>query len=160
MASQITEEMAVEIYQQLLDQICTAYFENDFDAFQAAIHVPHRYSTKENELQITTCAQMREAFDAFRGYLKGLGVTDFIRICTGAAVLGPTKIIAGHTTEFLRHGNRLHEPYEVWATLEFIDGTWKVTSSENAITDTSWQAMAFRQGATMTDTPRPPRAEQ
>lgn len=160
MASEITEEMAVEIYQHLLDKICAAYFENDFDAFQNALHVPHRYSTKGNEQLITTCAQMKEAFDAFRGYLKGLGVTDFIRICTGAAVLTPTKIIASHTTEFLRNGNRLRDPYEVWATLEFIEGTWRVTSSENAINDTSWQAMAFRQGATLKDTPRPARTEQ
>ena len=61
--------------------------------------------------------------------------------------LANSKIIGGHMTEILRDGTRLRQPYEVWATLELINGAWMVTSSENAIADTSWQALAFRQGA-------------
>lgn len=146
MGSEITEEMAVQIYQKMLDQICAAYFGDDFDAYTGAIAVPLYYSTKDNAYEIHNIAQMKEAFVAYRDYLIGLGVTDFIRICNGAAVLSPTKIIGTHTSELLRHGTRLRDPYEAWITLEVVDGTWKVTHSDTSITDTSWQAVAFRQG--------------
>ena len=147
MAEKITEVQAKQIYQDLLDRICDAYFDNDFEAFKAALHVPHSYATEGEERQIQTYDQMREAFDCFRDYLTGVGVTHFIRTCTGAMQLGHDKIIGGHMTETLRDGTRLRQPYEVWATLQMIHGKWMVISSENAISDTSWQALAFRQGA-------------
>ena len=153
MAQAFNEEMAKRIYQDLLEKICYAYFENDFGAFQEAMHVPHHYRTETDAQQIDTVDQLRRAFDCFRDYFEGLGVTDFIRTCTGAAIIGPEKIAASHVTELLRNGTRLHQPYEVWAILELVDGQWKVTSSENAIADTSWQAHAFRQGAEMTHEP-------
>ncbi len=149
MPEKMTETEATEIYQDLLDRICDAYFSGDFSAFKAAIQVPHVYKTEGQEQHIESYEQMQQAFDCFCDYLQGVGVTDFIRTCTGAMELGPNRILGGHTTELLRNGARLREPYTVWATLELIDGNWMVTSSENAISDTAWQSLAFRQGAAM-----------
>ena len=159
MTAELTEEKASEIYQDLLDRICDAYFVGDFPAFKTAIHTPHTYSTEEKQHRIENDAQMEQAFNCFRDYLQGMGVTDFIRECTGAAFLAPNRIIGGHKSELLRNGTRLREPYTVWATLELLDGVWKVTSSEIAIADTAWQSVAFRQGAAMTDAPQQPRTE-
>ena len=147
MAQVVDEKGAKQVYQDLLDKICYAYFENDFDAFQDAMHMPHHYRTETDAQQIDTADQLLRAFHCFRDYFVGLGVTDFIRTCTGAALLGPDKIAASHMTELLCNGTRLRQPYEVWAIVKKVDGIWKVASSENAISDTSWQAHAFRQGA-------------
>ena len=149
----ISEEKAAEIYQQLLDDIQAAYFANDFAHYRQMIHAPHTYSTKGGTLRIADYDQLLLSFQAFGEYLQGLGVTEFRRKCLGAAVLSADKFIGSHSTEFLRDGTSLREPYEVWATVERIDGRWVVTGSENAIEDTSWQAHAFRQGAERIHTP-------
>ncbi|MEO1640205.1 MAG: hypothetical protein AAFU41_13280 [Pseudomonadota bacterium] len=143
----VTEEEACAIYQDLLDRICDAYFSDDFASFQTAIHVPHQYKTEDGEHRIETYEQMHEAFKAFRDYLIGVGVTNFVRRCTGALALSEAKLIGSHETDLLQNGVRLREPYEVWATLELVEGQWKVVSSENAVKDTCWQSFAFQHGA-------------
>lgn len=154
MPAEINEELAKQIYQTSLDRICDAYFSNDFDAFLAHMHVPHSYTTQDGtQHTITNQIQMREAFDCFRQYLTGLGITHFIRECTGAMFLCETKIIGGHVSEFLQNGTRVREPYDVMAVLELIDGAWGVVSSENALPNTSWQSQAFRHGAQKTNEP-------
>lgn len=148
MRTEINEEMARQIYQDSLDQIGKAYFDNDFDAFKAKIHVPHQYATQDGTQHvITNHTQMRDAFDCFRDYMFGLGVTHFVRNCTGAMALCETKIIGGHQSEFLQNGTRIRDPYDVMSIMELIDGTWQVTSSENALPDNAWQVMSFRHGA-------------
>jgi hypothetical protein len=152
-AQLVDEKDAKQIYQNLLDKICYAYFENDFDAFQDSLHVPHHYRTESDAQQIDNIDQLRRVFHCFRDYFLGLRVTDFIRTCTGTALLGPNEFSASHMTELVRNGTRLRQPYEVWAIVKRIDGIWKVASSENAISDTSWQAHAFRQGAELKHEP-------
>ena len=147
MSSEITEKQAADIYQDLLDRIWDAYFNDDFDAFRSTMNVPHTYTTEVKEQTIETYDQLQIAFNSFRQYLIGMGITDMVRQCTGAMALGDRKIIGGHTTVLLRDGEELREPYSVWATLELTDGTWKVTSSENALSDTAWQSKAFGEGA-------------
>ena len=149
MADLICEKEAHRIYQDLLDRICDAYFSDDFAAFKTLIHTPHVYRTETTEQRIETVEQMEQAFACFRDYLLGVGVTDFLRNCIGATALTPTKILGGHITDLLSNGTRLRDPYEVWATVELIDGAWRVTGSQNAVADTSWQSHAFRQGAQM-----------
>jgi hypothetical protein len=152
MTETLTEDSAFVIYQGLLDEISDAYFAGDLDAYLHVVHVPHEYSTDSAAHCINDASQMEAVFDSFRGYLEGIGVTDYLRSCTGAAPISNTKILGGHTTELLRNGARLRDPYEVWSTLELIDGVWKMTGSQNAISDTSWQAHAFRQGVEMKTT--------
>lgn len=148
MPIEITEKMARQIYQDSLDQIAKAYFDNDFDVFKEKIHVPHKYATQDGTQHvITNYTQMRAAFHCFRNYLLGVGVTHFVRNCTGAMALSETRIIGGHLSEFLQDGTRIRAPYDVMAILELIDGTWKVISSENGLPDNAWQTMSFRQGA-------------
>lgn len=147
MAQAVDEEMAKQIYQDLLDKICRAYFENDFCAFEEAMHVPHHFRTECVAQQIDTIDQLRHAFNCFREYFLGFGVTDFFRTCTGATPIGTDKIVGRHVTELLQNGTRLRPPYEVWGTLELIGDSWKVASSENALSDMSWQAHAVRKGA-------------
>ncbi|WP_341365388.1 hypothetical protein [Yoonia sp. BS5-3] len=148
MSPEVREETAKQIYQGALDRIGKAYFDNDFAAFQAEVYVPHHYTTQEGtEHVIANYAQLREAFDCFRDYFIGLGVTDFVRTCTGAMYLSETKIIGGHDTEVLQSGTRIRDPYSVMSIMELIDGVWQVCSSENALPDNSWQVMSFRHGA-------------
>jgi hypothetical protein len=125
LAQAVDEEMAKQIYQDLLDKICRAYFENDFCAFEEAMHVPHHFRTECVAQQIDTIDQLRHAFNCFREYFLGFGVTDFFRTCTGATPIGTDKIVGRHVTELLQNGTRLRPPYEVWGTLELIGDSWK-----------------------------------
>ncbi len=110
------------------------------------VHVPHRFSTEGKDFVVETVEEMERSFHHFREYLSGLGVTDFVRTCTGAAFLGTEKIMGAHISDLIRNAQRTREPYEVWSSLELIDGDWKVVASQNAIADTSWQAITFSQG--------------
>lgn len=131
----------------MLDDIRRSYAERDFSIYNHHLHVPQVCSTFGGTEQIDTPEQLQETFNCVCDYLTSLGVTEFKRTCTSAVVFGPNKIIGSHITELIGQGGPLREPYEVWVTLEYLDGRWKVTSSENAVSGTSWQAYAFRQGA-------------
>ncbi|MDP5085396.1 MAG: hypothetical protein NWQ23_08240 [Yoonia sp.] len=147
MQDSVTEDHAVAIYQAMLDDIRRSYAERDFSIYNHHLHVPQVCSTFGGTEQIDTPEQLQETFNCVCDYLTSLGVTEFKRTCTSAVVFGPNKIIGSHITELIGQGGPLREPYEVWVTLEYLDGRWKVTSSENAVSGTSWQAYAFRQGA-------------
>jgi len=147
-----SEAAATAIYQRLLDQIGETYFANDFAGFARFVHVPHRFITESEEKLIETPTQLQTGFDKFRDYLTGVGITNFIRKCSGAMFLSPDRIIGSHMTEMISQGTRIREPYEVWSTLERIAGRWMVISSRNAISDISWQAIAMGQTATTIDT--------
>ncbi|MEJ6403592.1 hypothetical protein [Yoonia sp. 2307UL14-13] len=145
---QLTESAAKDIYQGLLEKIGASYFDNDFASFRQMVHVPHHFSTEGKYFVIDTTEDLETSFHHFREYLAGLGVTDFIRTCTGAAFLGEDKIMGAHVSDLIRNGARTREPYEVWSSLDLIDGRWKVTGSQNALSDTSWQAITFSHGKT------------
>lgn len=147
MEDRLTEDKAIEIYQTMLDDIRRSYSERDFSIYHGHLHIPQVCSTFDGTEQIDTVEQLQETFHCVCDYLTGLGVTEFHRVCTSAVVFGPDKIIGTHTTTLISNGKNLREPYEVWVTMERIEGQWKVVSSENAISGTSWQAYAFRQGA-------------
>lgn len=149
MQDQVTEDEAVAIYETMLDDIRRSYSERDFSIYNYHLHVPQVCSTFDGTEQIDTREQLQETFNCICDYLTGLGVTEFKRTCTSAVVFGPNKIIGSHTTELIGNGVPLRDPYEVWVTMEFLEDRWKVVSSENAVSGTSWQAYAFRQGAQM-----------
>lgn len=142
----LDENTAKRIYQELLDQIGSAYFDADFASFHRVVHVPHRFATEGKEHIVETTEHLHRSFDCFREYLAGLGVTDFVRTCTGAAFLGPDKIVGSHISDLISNGTRTREPYEVWSTMRRIDDRWQVVASQNALADTAWQAITFAQG--------------
>ena len=146
MTAEVSEEAARQIYQASLDKITKSYFDDDFDSFQANLSIPYTYVAPDGtKLVITNAAQTRDAFNCFRDYLLGAGVTHYVRDCMGAMFLEDKKIIGGHVSQFLQNGTQVREPYDVMMVIELIDGAWRTTSSECSPPKTAWPAVSFRQ---------------
>lgn len=144
----LDDATAQRIYQDLLDKISASYFDADFAYFRQAIHTPHTFATDGKNHVVKDEKELRQSFDKFCRYLKGAGITNFIRTCQSAAFVATDKIVGEHVSHMIRKDTWTREPYEVRSVLHRIDGAWMVVSSENALPDSSWQAIAFRHHTT------------
>ncbi|MEM9787188.1 MAG: hypothetical protein AAF801_11850 [Pseudomonadota bacterium] len=140
---------AREISEYLLKVTADALMQQDFDSFAAVFGLPQTMTTAHREIRLLTRDDLRTAFDQMCHHFQSIGVTELRRTCEAAEFHGPDRVEATHTSYVIRHGKELTPPYPVYSVLERIDGHWKVTRTDYALSDDLPQARALDpQGAT------------
>ena len=141
-----TDDEAKQIYQDLLDRIAQAYFENDFAYYVSIIGLPHRFTTGEKTHILETSEELHSSFNSFREYMIGIGITNFVRVCSDAFATPNGELIGTHTTHMIANGIRQGGPYLVQSALEWRNDRWVVIASNNALLETDWQARTLTLG--------------
>ncbi len=141
---QYENSTAKEIYQDMLDRIGRAYFEDDFDYIRRVIFVPHTFVTFESTYVMETESDLRVMYDNLRSHLKRHNIDTYDRFCHAADFKSPTLIEGMHMTHMLSGAQQIEKPYPVRSFLKLIDGEWQVFCSDNALTDDGWPTRALK----------------
>ncbi|WP_298293213.1 hypothetical protein [uncultured Litoreibacter sp.] len=124
---------AADIHQAHLDALSIAQLSGDFDAFLAGIGLPHTMICEDTETLIESPAHLERLFFSFHRTLTSQGVTEFVRLSTGADFITPDAICGQHETHIIRDGFRLVAPYANRLRLERLNGGWFETKAANAV---------------------------
>ena len=123
------------ISQDLLDRSGAAYLSGKADAFVQCFALPHVIRTFETVQVIETRADLLAIFDAMRAYFRKVGLTDMVRHCLSAHLVGETTIRATHESRYLSGTCLVQRPIVAMSTLRRIDDVWYVTEGQYAIQD-------------------------
>lgn len=147
------EMSAEDVVNYTLDRTGEALDTGDFDLFHSVFHLPHRISTFEGTKILKTDADLREVFNDARMHRQFMGATGVIRYVVSAEYKTPTQVEGVHMTHVMAGELRIKEPYPTFAIVKWIDGAWKVVSSDYAIDTENPQSGVRINQSTLTRNP-------
>lgn len=128
-------EVAMGIYQNLLDRINECYKSGDFGAYLEMVHVPHHIRTSDRSFVLREVNELKTMFDEFIDLRKRLKADTFKRICTTARFKGANQIEGEHVSHLLS-GSRYVQPSAHHRAMMMKIGTkWVVCASHSKITE-------------------------
>ncbi|MEP1765462.1 MAG: hypothetical protein ABJJ53_02225 [Sulfitobacter sp.] len=105
----------------------------DFDTFASRFHVPHFISTIKDKTVLENNDDLLRVFKKVTQDYAIKGVTNLVRICEVAEYRTTTRIEATHTAHMMAGNDRIGPATPCFSVLEYIDGLWKVSSSQYAV---------------------------
>ncbi|MEM9432790.1 MAG: hypothetical protein AAGA12_02620 [Pseudomonadota bacterium] len=135
---------AKEIYQDMLDRIGQAYFDDDFDYIRRVIFVPHTFVTFESTYVMETETDLRKMYDNLRVHFRSQNIDTYHRVCHAAEFKSSTLIEGMHVTHMLSDVQQVEDSYPVRSFLKCVDNVWQVFCSDNAITEDGWHSRALK----------------
>ena len=129
----VKSQTAKEISEMLLKITGDALLSNDFETFAPCFHLPHLIETPDCKKVLENLDDMRVVFDRVSDDYHRRQVTNLVRICEVAEFRGDTRIEATHVTHMMCGNQRVVDPFPAFSVLEFIDGRWRVSSSQYAV---------------------------
>lgn len=124
---------AVTIYQTHIDDLSDALLRRDTQAFMARMSHPHLMVTEDCIVKTSSADAAHSNLFEFFTTFNAQNVTDFIRLCSAAHFVTPTRIEGTHVSHMLSGGTRICQPYSNRIRLECINGVWLETAASNAI---------------------------
>lgn len=128
---------AREISEMLLEETRAALMADHFEAFAECIHLPHFIASSDDKRVLETLQDLRDIFKKVIQDYVSKRITELVRFCDVAEYRSPTRIEATHTTHLMSGNQRIGDPFPVFSVLEFIDGRWKISSSQYAVEKTT-----------------------
>ena len=127
---------AADVSNYLLDITGRAMMSGDFETFRSCFHLPQKLETFDGTRERRTPDELRQTFEPVRIHYRRQGVTQLVRDCVSAEFKGDDEVHATHQA-FLLAGTELRQqPFPGFSILKRVDGDWKITFSQYAITDT------------------------
>ena len=142
------------IYQKVIDLLSYATLHGDAEIIRNHIRVPFTMTTETAEFVYDDEDEMVASCLVYTATLRGMGVTDYIRIAREACSLGADRIEGVHYTHTIRRAERLMAPYPSRMIIERKNGVWAVTHALHAITNDR-EPIYMPVPAPGTDAPRP-----
>lgn len=134
---------AKEISEMLLEETRIALLADDFDAFAVCVQLPHFIASSDNKKLLETREDLHDIFKKVVQDYDSKQITDLIRFCEVAEYRHEKRIEATHITHLMSGNNRIGAPFPVFSVLEFIDGRWKISSSQYAVEKTTSVGLAL-----------------
>jgi len=125
--------MDQSVFQEWLDTVGDAFFNDDFETYFKAVALPLIVKTATAEMQVVDAVGLRKGFDAWQAMLTTYHATDMIRTCRGVHDISDTEITGLYDTEILANGQRAMPPFTSKMTLRKTD-TWRATYVESGMT--------------------------
>lgn len=129
-------EKAIEIASAMLARTSRAIMEDDFDALADCFEFPNRVESESGVRIVATRDELKTIFIALVRTLKQRGVTHYERRCLAAEFRGPDEVATTHETRLMHGSQMLSTPYPAFGTITRINGNWKITTSQYAVTNT------------------------
>lgn len=126
---------AREISEYLLEETRRTIFENDFDGFLACFELPNVVETFEGTQTLETPNDVRRIYDNNKAYFARKGVTEMVRTCLAAEFLDADTVQSTHETRIVAGKIMIQRPFPVFSILRRIEGQWRISRSQYAITD-------------------------
>lgn len=136
-------QTAREVSEHLLKVTADALLAQDFDSFANVFGLPQRMTTDGSEITLKTRSELGQTFHQTCAHFQSTGVTELRRICEAAEFNGPDRVEATHISHVIANGENIMPPYPVYSVLERINGQWKITASDYALSDDHPQAQAM-----------------
>ncbi|MEQ8367263.1 MAG: hypothetical protein RIB61_11195 [Roseicyclus sp.] len=133
-----TSDIAMEIYQELLDTLSAALLSGDHARFLAHIVTPHRMVTDTKTIHVPDLDSARVHFDRLSQSLRAQGITQYIRIASSARFDGPDQIRGEHISHMLRGAVPAAPAFGCEMQLICRDGVWGVLMSRHKARYLSW----------------------
>jgi hypothetical protein len=127
-----------EVLQAFLDEVGRATIQGDWDAYRAGIALPFELTTAAACLRIDTEADLRLGFDQFVGMLRGLHVTDYVRLVRWAREAGPAKIEGEYDNHLIAGGHRAVPPFRSAMTIVEGGGRWRAVRVRTELSNARW----------------------
>lgn len=116
---------AADIYQSFLDAGSELLMAAAFDALADSMVYPQTMETSDSVVRYENRDMMIDAVEHFRGFLSGVGATDYHRVCHFATFEPGSDVIAGeHTTYILKGGSFAVPPYRNRMWLRRVNDHW------------------------------------
>ncbi len=129
---------APTLLQCYLDEVSVAVMQGDWVGYEAHVCLPFHLVTQTANLTVSTQAELRQGFDAFRETLHLQHITDYIRLVESATQLDPDLITGQYMTHLLAGGQRVINPFRSSITLRLIGNQWRAASITNALANSRW----------------------
>lgn len=123
------------IYQKVIDLLSYATLHGDAEIIRNHIRVPFTMTTETAEFVYDDEDEMVASCLVYTDTLRGMGVTDYIRIAREAQNIGPDRIEGVHYTHTIRRAERVMLPYPSRMVIERKDGVWAVTHAHHALSN-------------------------
>ena len=140
---QCEPKTAREVSEHLLKVTADALMQQDFESFAAVFGLPQTMTTEWREIRLVTRDDLKATFEQMCQHFQSLGVTELRRTCEAAEFHGPNRVEATHTSHVIANGHEVVPPYPVFSVLERVEGTWKITGSDYALSENDPQAQAL-----------------
>jgi len=137
-------DLAVKIYQSVLDGYGDAVNLNEFDRYLPFFELPHVFETFEGRVTIQTAEELRRVFDSLQASMAVSGVCTLERTCAMAQFDGKETIKGVHDTRWRDASGNVKETYTGLCTLRCTDNQWRVTESQFAEEDTCRPTLVLR----------------
>jgi len=144
-------ETAREIAEHLLEQTGEALMTGNFEQFQDCFELPQDMDTFAGRQHLKTVDDLRAVFDHVRGHFHSIGMTSLNRRCLEATFRNDETVVTMHESRVVTRGHHLREPYYALGTIQRIDGVWKITFSQYAISGSDKHSLALMGGPVRTD---------
>jgi hypothetical protein len=128
----LTPDRARKIYQTVLDGICKAQADDDFDAYATFFLLPHTVETFDSRSIIETRDDLRMVFAAMRDHLDRAGVIAVTRLCSVAEFAGADTIQGSHETWLVTPRHLIREHYTALSMMVRTDTGWRSASGQYA----------------------------
>ena len=124
----VIERTAMQIYQDLLDEIGMSYGCRDFDAFARVVHVPYHFTAADDTFVVRDHKGLRRMFEMICDHLAAAGVDLSDRVCTEAKFIRGSRLEGTHISRYdTTQQNRVR------SVLLLVAGRWMVCASDNTI---------------------------
>ncbi|MGC3939231.1 hypothetical protein ACOTTU_15615 [Roseobacter sp. EG26] len=134
----MTSAEAMSIYQGVLDALSTATMMGDVATALERTKLPYLRRTVNSEVIVETEEDLAEGFKVYGATLRGLGVTNWVRLATDASFLGENYIAGHHVTHSLKDATPVIETYASRMVLMLEDGIWKMLELESMLSNSKW----------------------
>lgn len=141
---------ARQVSEMLLKKTASALMTRDFGAFEDAFHLPQVMTTNDSKIRVTDRKGLAQIFEKMCDHFEACGVTSLVRECEAAEYRSPTRVEATHISHVVADSQHVKPPYPVFSVLEWIDGRWKIVSSDYALDDDCGQAVAMKSAGDVT----------
>lgn len=143
----LSDDLALRIYQSILDGSGDAVNLGSFDRYLPFIQIPSVLETFEGRTSIDTAEALRAMFDQLLLDIQKIGATRMERSCTVAQFNGPKTIRGVHDSRLVDDAGRTIETYTGMGTLNLIDGQWRVVLSQFVEEEVSLPSRTLRNSA-------------
>ena len=124
---------AVSIYQAHIDALSDTFLRRDHHAFSGRMSFPHTMILDDQAVVTPDAETSFHNLTEYAMTFQSQRVTEFIRLCSGAHFVTPTRMEGTHVSHMLSGATRLSAPYANRLRLELINGVWLETAASNAI---------------------------
>lgn len=128
------EQSARSIVEVMLKRTSDAILADDFEAMNGCFAFPLLLESMQSKMVIRTTKEHRKLFVSLIEGYRSKNVTEIIRVCEVAEFVSPEMIRSLHISHIMSGNTRVDDPMPTLATIERIDGDWRITASQYAAT--------------------------